>query len=183
VTQLPVPTLETCKIRMTLAINMAKRSSCRQLKVGAVITCKNGEYHACAFNRPPEGREYCNKNNCPPGDIDGYCKRVEHAESIAIDNFYAKHKNISAGICFTNWFPCHHCFLELYRKNIRIFIYAYDDLNCPTSESECGKNTQLIHLYHRRHEYKEELSAVKSLTKEYGNVILAKYKNDLLVRE
>ncbi|MDP3953934.1 MAG: hypothetical protein Q8Q06_00775 [bacterium] len=173
-------TSEICKKRLTLAENMAIRSACRQLKTGCVITDANDERHASAFNRQPEGKPACNAKNCPPKDQDDYCKFVEHAESIAIDLFKSKHGRTKARFCFTDWFPCHHCFIQLYRNGVRTFVFLYDHTDCKKEKADCETTVQL-HLFRKRLEYEQELSAIQCLAKEYGDVNLVHFKNEEMI--
>ena len=64
---------------INIAREMAKRSTCFRLNVGAVVTSENNLV-SCGYNGAAPGEPHCQGNDCPLSD-EGGCISSLHAES------------------------------------------------------------------------------------------------------
>ena len=112
-------------IYMDLASNLAERSHCVKIKVGAVLT-KDTRIVSLGYNGPPAGTHNCDvewpKDGCPR-DSKGGCSLALHAEQNAI--IYASKNNVPLENCtlYLTLAPCLSCARIIYASGIRKVIY------------------------------------------------------------
>jgi dCMP deaminase len=112
-------------IYMDLAINLAERSHCVKIKVGAVLT-KDTRIVSLGYNGPPAGTHNCDvewpETGCPR-DSKGGCSLALHAEQNAI--IYASKNNVPLENCsiYVTLAPCLSCARIIYASGIKKVIY------------------------------------------------------------
>jgi dCMP deaminase len=112
-------------IYMDLATNLAERSHCVKIKVGAVLT-KDTRIVSLGYNGPPAGTHNCDvewpETGCPR-DSKGGCSLALHAEQNAI--IYASKNNVPLENCFiyVTLAPCLSCARIIYASGIKKVIY------------------------------------------------------------
>ena len=112
-------------IYMDLASNLAERSHCVKIKVGAVLT-KDTRIVSLGYNGPPAGTHNCDEEfpdtGCPR-DSKGGCSLALHAEQNAI--IYASKNNVPLENCsiYVTLAPCLSCARIIYASGIRKVIY------------------------------------------------------------
>lgn len=113
------------EIYMDLAQNLAKRSHCVKMKVGAVLT-KDTRIVSLGYNGPPAGTHNCDEEwaetGCPR-DSKGGCSLALHAEQNAI--LYAAKNNVSVegATMYVTLSPCLACAKVLYSLRIKKVVY------------------------------------------------------------
>src|SRR5678816_2496241 len=116
-------------IYMELAMNLARKSHCVKMKVGAVLT-KDTRIVSLGYNGPPAGTHNCDQEwpetGCPR-DSKGSCSLALHAEQNAI--LYASKNNVAIEGCtlYVTLSPCLACARVIYTLGIRkvIFLSSY----------------------------------------------------------
>lgn len=112
-------------IYMELAENLAQRSHCVKIQVGAVLT-KDTRIVSLGYNGPPAGTHNCDvewpKDGCPR-DSKGGCSLALHAEQNAI--IYAAKNNVPLENCsiYVTLSPCLACARIIYASGIKKVIY------------------------------------------------------------
>lgn len=112
-------------IYMDLASNLAERSHCVKIKVGAVLT-KDTRIVSLGYNGPPAGTHNCDiewpQTGCPR-DSKGGCSLALHAEQNAI--IYASKNNVPLENCsiYVTLAPCLSCARIIYASGIKKVIY------------------------------------------------------------
>jgi dCMP deaminase len=112
-------------IYMELASNLAQRSHCVKIKVGAVLT-KDTRIVSLGYNGPPAGTHNCDmewpQTGCPR-DSKGGCSLALHAEQNAI--IYASKNNVPLENCsiYVTLAPCLSCARIIYASGIKKAIY------------------------------------------------------------
>lgn len=112
-------------IYMELAQNLAQRSHCVKIKVGAVLT-KDTRIVSLGYNGPPAGTHNCDEEwpetGCPR-DSKGGCSLALHAEQNAI--IYASKNNVPLENCtlYITLAPCLACARIIYASGIKKVIY------------------------------------------------------------
>jgi dCMP deaminase len=112
-------------IYMDLASNLAERSHCVKIKVGAVLT-KDTRIVSLGYNGPPAGTHNCDvewpETGCPR-DSKGGCSLALHAEQNAI--IYASKNNVPLENCsiYVTLAPCLSCARIIYASGIKKVIY------------------------------------------------------------
>lgn len=112
-------------IYMELAQNLALKSHCVKMKVGAVLT-RETRIISLGYNGPPEGTHNCDEewpdNGCPR-DSKGGCSLALHAEQNAI--LYAAKNNVSleAATLYVTLSPCLACAKVIYSIGIKKVLY------------------------------------------------------------
>lgn len=112
-------------IYMELAGNLAQRSHCVKMKVGAVLT-KDTRIVSLGYNGPPAGTHNCDiewpETGCPR-DSKGGCSLALHAEQNAI--IYASKNNVPLENCaiYITLAPCLSCARIIYASGIKKVIY------------------------------------------------------------
>ena len=110
---------------MELAQNLARKSHCVKIHVGAVLT-KDTRIVSLGYNGPPAGTHNCDQewpeSGCPR-DSKGSCSLALHAEQNAI--LYASKNNVSIDGCtlYVTLSPCLACARIIYTMGIKKVIY------------------------------------------------------------
>lgn len=112
-------------IYMNLAIQLAQRSHCVKMKVGAVLT-KDTRIISLGYNGPPAGTHNCDeewpKTGCPR-DSKGSCSLALHAEQNAI-LYAAKNKvDMEGATLYITLAPCIACARVIFSIGIKKVIY------------------------------------------------------------
>ncbi len=110
---------------MDLAGNLARKSHCVKMKVGAVIS-KDTRIVSLGYNGPPAGTHNCDQEWPESGcarDRKGGCSLALHAEANAI--LYAAKNQITleGGTLYVTLSPCLPCARIIYTTGIRKVIY------------------------------------------------------------
>jgi dCMP deaminase len=112
-------------IYMDLAGNLAKKSHCVRMKVGAVLT-KDTRIVSLGYNGPPAGTHNCDEEwpaeGCPR-DSKGSCSLALHAEQNAI--LYASKNNVSVegSTLYVTLSPCISCARIIFSTGIKRVYY------------------------------------------------------------
>ena len=113
------------ELYMDLAQNLAQKSHCVKIKVGAVIS-KETRIISLGYNGPPAGTHNCDEewpeNGCPR-DRKGGCSLALHAEANAI--LYAAKNQITLenATLYVTLAPCLPCARIIYTTGIRRVFY------------------------------------------------------------
>ena len=112
-------------IYMELANNLARRSHCVKMKVGAVIT-QDTRIVSLGYNGPPAGTNNCDEEwpetGCPRNERGG-CSLALHAEENAI-LYAAKNKvTLSGGTLYITLSPCLPCARIIFTMGIKKVFY------------------------------------------------------------
>ena len=112
-------------IYMDLAVNLAARSHCVKMHVGAVLT-KDTRIISLGYNGPPAGTHNCDEEwpetGCPR-DSKGGCSLALHAEQNAI--LYAAKNNVQmqGATIYVTLSPCLACAKALFSLGIKKVIF------------------------------------------------------------
>ncbi len=112
-------------IYMELAQNLARKSHCVKMKVGAVLT-RDTRIISLGYNGPPAGTHNCDiewpQQGCPR-DSKGGCSLALHSEQNAI--LYAAKNNvvIEGATLYVTLSPCLACAKVIYTTGIKKVIY------------------------------------------------------------
>jgi dCMP deaminase len=112
-------------IYIELAQNLAERSHCVKIRVGAVLA-KDTRIVSLGYNGPPAGTHNCDeewpKEGCPR-DSKGGCSLALHAEQNAI--IYAAKNNVPLENCsiYVTLSPCLACARIIYASGIKRVVY------------------------------------------------------------
>lgn len=117
------------EIYMDLASNLANRSHCVKIKVGAVLT-KDTRIVSLGYNGPPAGTHNCDEQwpavGCPR-DSKGSCSLALHAEQNAI--LYAAKNNVAieGSTLYVTLSPCIACARIIFTTGIKkvYFLNSY----------------------------------------------------------
>jgi dCMP deaminase len=113
------------EIYMELAKNLARKSHCVKMQVGAVLT-KDTRIVSIGYNGPPAHTHNCDEEwpetGCPR-DSKGSCSLALHAEQNAI--LYASKNGVSVEGCtlYLTLSPCIACARIIYSMGISKVIY------------------------------------------------------------
>lgn len=119
---------------MTIAENVATRSTCIRRKVGAVII-KEKHMLATGYNGAPKDVPHCTKETClrnkynvPSGERHELCRGL-HAEQNAIIQAACHGASIKDAVIYVTHQPCIICTKMLINSGIKTFIYKnpYND--------------------------------------------------------
>jgi len=113
------------EIYMDLAVNLAQKSHCVKIKVGAVLT-KDTRIISLGYNGPPAGTHNCDEQwpgvGCPR-DSKGSCSLALHAEQNAI-LYAAKNKvSIDGSTLYITLSPCIACARIIFTTGIKKVFY------------------------------------------------------------
>lgn len=114
---------------MELAVNLAKKSHCVKMQVGAVIT-KDTRIVSLGYNGPPAGTHNCDEEfpgvGCPR-DSKGGCSLALHAEQNAI--LYASKNKVTleGASLYVTLSPCLACAKVIFSSGIKkvLFVDSY----------------------------------------------------------
>ena len=114
---------------MTITRQVAERSTCLRVKVGAVIV-RDKNILATGYNGAPAGLPHCTEVGCliyesrdPNGDLVENCFRTIHAEINAITQAAKNGSSIRDAEIYVTHTPCIHCVKVLINTGIRIIYY------------------------------------------------------------
>ena len=112
-------------IYMDLAVNLAQKSHCVKIKVGAVLT-RDTRIVSLGYNGPPAGTHNCDQEWPEHGcarDRKGGCSLAIHAEENAI--LYAAKNNtqIEGSTLYVTLSPCLACARVIFTTGIKKVIY------------------------------------------------------------
>ncbi len=119
---------------MTIAENVATRSTCIRRQVGAVIV-KDKQMLATGYNGAPKNVPHCTPETClrqvynvPSGERHELCRGL-HAEQNAIIQAACHGISIKGAIIYITHQPCIICTKMLINSEIKTFIYKnpYND--------------------------------------------------------
>lgn len=112
-------------IYMDLATNLAQKSHCVKIKVGAVLS-KDTRIISLGYNGPPAGTHNCDQEWPGQGcarDRKGSCSLALHAEENAI-LYAAKNKvNLEGATLYVTLSPCLSCARTIYTMGIKKVFY------------------------------------------------------------
>lgn len=113
------------EIYMDLAVNLAKRSHCVKMKVGAVIT-KDTRIVSLGYNGPPAGTHNCDQEwpeeGCPRSERGG-CSLALHAEENALLYAAKNNVNLEGATLYVTLSPCLPCARMIFTMGIKKVIY------------------------------------------------------------
>lgn len=113
------------EIYMDLAKNLAQKSHCVKIKVGAVLT-KDTRIVSLGYNGPPAGTHNCDEewpNEGCARDRKGSCSLALHAEENAI-LYAAKNKvELDGATLYVTLSPCLSCARTIYTMGIKKVYY------------------------------------------------------------
>lgn len=90
---------------LDLATEVAERSTCPRLHVGAVITTPDHRIISTGYNGAPAGAAQCDQRGCLMKH--DHCIRTIHAE---VNAFLDPHRlEVKDGILYVTHTPCFHC--------------------------------------------------------------------------
>src|SRR5580698_858669 len=113
------------EIYMELAQNLAHKSHCVKIKVGAVLT-KDTRIVSLGYNGPPAGTHNCDEEwpgvGCPR-DSKGSCSLALHAEENAILYAVKNGANLEGATLYTTLSPCLPCARLIFSAGVkRVFF-------------------------------------------------------------
>ena len=117
------------EIYMELAQNLARKSHCVKIKVGAVLT-KDTRIVSLGYNGPPAGTHNCDiewpEQGCPR-DSKGSCSLALHAEQNAILYASKNGVQIDGATLYVTLSPCLACARIIYTMGIKqvFFLNSY----------------------------------------------------------
>ncbi|MFH0711952.1 MAG: deaminase [archaeon] len=128
---------------MSIAIDIATRSSCRYIDAGAVVVNDKNRILSTGYNgAPPGDRENCLYNGCRKDQLripqetkgKGKCKGT-HAEMNALQK---AGEDATGATLYTVILPCSHCAKQAASAEIRKIVYAieYVEKRNGTDETE-----------------------------------------------
>ena len=105
---------------LSIALEVAKRSTCERAKVGAVIV-KEKRILTTGYNGSPRGLPHCSEAGCLMDN--GHCVRTLHAEQNAIIQA-ALHGVITEGATiYVTHQPCFNCAKTIINAGISEIVY------------------------------------------------------------
>lgn len=118
-------------IYMELAENLARKSHCVKMQVGAVLT-KDTRIVSLGYNGPPAGTHNCDvefpATGCPR-DSKGGCSLALHAEQNAILYASKNRLTLEDATLYVTLSPCLACAKVIFSSGIKkvLFIHSYAD--------------------------------------------------------
>lgn len=111
---------------INVAHEIAKRSTCPKLSVGAVVS-KNNRIVSQGYNGSPKGLDHCSDVGCYENDL-GHCTRVIHAEQNAI--LFANREDLNNSVMYLTHAPCLGCQKIIINSGISKVVYDIDYKTC-----------------------------------------------------
>src|ERR1700752_270988 len=127
------------EIYMELAQNLAHKSHCVKIKVGAVLT-KDTRIISVGYNGPPAGTHNCDEEWPETGcarDSKNSCSLALHAEQNAILSATKSNVALDGSTVYVTLAPCIACARVIYTVGIKKVIYlnSYAEMKgLPTEE-------------------------------------------------
>lgn len=110
-----------------LALQLAKRSHCIKLQVGAVLV-KDTRIISIGYNGPPAGTYNCDEKwpetGCPR-DMRGGCSLALHAEQNAILYAMKNQASIEGATIYVTLSPCLPCARMIFAVGIKKVMYVH----------------------------------------------------------
>ena len=107
---------------MEIAYDVAARSTCDRLHVGAVITNDQKRILATGYNGSMAGMPHCEDEGCRIES--GHCVNTIHAEMNAIAQAAKSSISVDGGYIYCTHAPCWNCFKMLVNAGIRTVYFA-----------------------------------------------------------
>jgi len=109
-----------------ILIKQAQESTCRKMKVGALII-RGNEIISRGSNTAPGCLKDCIENGCDI--VNNHCVRTIHAEQVAIINALSSCKELNNSILLVTHHPCVNCAKLIIEVGIGkvFYLYNYDD--------------------------------------------------------
>ncbi|MBK7968790.1 MAG: dCMP deaminase family protein [Bacteroidetes bacterium] len=127
-------------IYMELAQNLAQKSHCVKIKVGAVLT-RDTRIISLGYNGPPAGTHNCDEE-WPEGgcarDRKGGCSLAIHAEENAILYAAKNNSQIKGATLYVTLSPCLACARVIFTTGIKKVIYLKSYAEYKGIESDEG---------------------------------------------
>ena len=114
-------------IYMELAVNLARRSHCIKIHVGAVLT-KDTRIISIGYNGPPSGTHNCDVEFPELGcarDSKGSCSLAIHAEQNAILYAVKNNTSVDGSTLYVTLAPCLACARIIFSMGIKKVVYLY----------------------------------------------------------
>lgn len=114
-------------IYMELAENLAKRSHCVKIKVGAVLA-KDTRIISLGYNGPPAGTHNCDEEWPDSGcvrDYKGSCSLAIHAEENAILYAVKNKASLEGATLYVTLSPCLPCSRIIFTTGIRKVFFKH----------------------------------------------------------
>ncbi len=127
---------------MDISLQVAKRSTCGRLRVGAIIV-KDRRILTTGYNGAPAGLPHCDEIGHLM--VDGHCVRTLHAEQNAIIQAALHGVSVEDGTLYVTHQPCLTCAKMIINAGIRRVVYAghYPDENAVAFLTQAGVALEL----------------------------------------
>lgn len=107
---------------MGIAFEVAERSTCERLHVGAVIVNEQKNILATGYNGSMPSMPHCCDNGCEVEN--GHCINTIHAELNAVAQAAKSSVSINDSRIFVTHSPCWNCFKVLVNAGVKAIYYA-----------------------------------------------------------
>ena len=104
-----------------IVLAIAEMSSCKRLKVGAILV-KDNSIISYGYNGTPYGDD----NDCECSLTGLSTNKVIHAENNALLKCAASHASSRDSVCFVSHSPCIYCSIAMYQAGISEVYYIND---------------------------------------------------------
>ena len=108
-------------IFMTQARNIAERSTCTRLSVGAVLV-KDNKPLMQGYNGSLPGHDHCTDVGCLM--YEGSCKRTIHAERNVIDSCASFGIPMKGATLYVTHYPCPDCMRSIANVGVTRIVYG-----------------------------------------------------------
>jgi dCMP deaminase len=127
---------------MDISLQVAKRSTCDRLRVGAIIV-KDRRILTTGYNGAPAGLPHCDEVGHLM--IDGHCVRTLHAEQNAIIQAALHGVSVQGSTLYVTHQPCLTCAKMIINAGIRRVVYGghYPDENAVAFLTQAGVTLEL----------------------------------------
>jgi len=130
---------------MSIALQVAKRSTCDRAHVGAIVV-KDRRILTTGYNGSPSGLPHC--DDAGHLLVDGHCVRTLHAEQNAILQAAYHGVSVQGSAIYVTHQPCLNCAKMIINAGIRRVVYAgqYPDNLARQFLAEAGVSLQQFTL-------------------------------------
>ncbi len=115
---------------MTLAADVARRSTCIRHKIGAILVSSDGHVLATGYNGAPRGMRHCLGTGCmrdelsiPSGTQQQLCRAV-HAEQNALLQAASHGASLVGAHLYCTMYPCVICAKMLINAGVKRVVYS-----------------------------------------------------------
>jgi len=108
---------------MDIASEVAKRSTCPRLQVGAILV-RDRRILTTGYNGAPAGTAHCTEVGCKM--VNGHCIRTVHAEQNAIIQAALHGVSTQGSTLYTTHEPCQICTKMLINAGVVKIVYGED---------------------------------------------------------